>query len=285
MDTLTTDAQQRLVTVVCAQRFQSRMLTRAPVDIRLCISGYPTHILFAMGGQFVWAQPWSIIERAVMRRFVEDGWNMMIVQRLRNENDRFLEPTFMHVSERVVNWSWIRIDCIRWENDSAVRSYPQVMCHYQNRRQLGLDVLAHHAGSFLLHNQVACDSAKAGIPWYWAEPSLKKADCFVLQPGSKRGHETATVTADGSHPAPRRLTYAQKIQEAIEKSQAYSQNQVGDPTSSELGACEHSGDARTAEGRTDASGIPAYGSDSCGYVGDSRSFNWSSVSSAEYRRA
>lgn len=210
MDTISLSAQMVIANLLSTQSFQSRMLTWAPVDVRLCLSGFETHVLFAVGGQWVWAQPWSMAERTVLRRYVEQGWNMMLVQRRRQEEDRFLEPVFLHRSVRLVDWDWIRVDCIEWDYETLAKNYKTILNHYENRCHLGLIPKDHCADSFVLHNQLVNSMVKNGVHPLWAGPQIIRPELYVLKPYvAYKEEQKKKKTVRSSR------NYAEKIRDAI----------------------------------------------------------------------
>lgn len=219
MDTLSSQAQQNLVTIVCAQPFQSRCLTRQPVDVRLCLSGYENHVLFAVGGQWVWAHPWSIAERTVLRRFVEQDWNMLLVQRRSSMDDAFLEPHIVHRSIRLVDWPMVRIECIAWDYETLPRMYPTMQTHYENRMRL-LSTMTNKTRplSCMLYNAWTHDLLEHGVTLGWALPQLTKPSPYVLKPGSmdgKRGRDGTPFAKKTKFALSKSKNYAEKIYEVL----------------------------------------------------------------------
>lgn len=197
-----------MVNCVCAQSFQSRWLTRAPIDVRLCLSDFEIHSLFAVGGQWVWAQAWSVTERNIFRRWVEQGWNMLLIQKKRSPDDVFLDPVIGHRHERILDTPMLRIDCIEWEYFTMHRVY-RVLCErIANRKNLGLPAYAHNAPTFLFCNQYTIELGEEGVTEIWARGQILRPSVYVLK---------SVSTGEKKKDSRCKQTYAEKIQEAIRK--------------------------------------------------------------------
>jgi len=164
--------------------------------------------LFAVGGQWIWAQAWSVSESNILRNWIRAGWNMLLIQRKRTPEDVFLEPLIWHRHERVLDTPLLRIDCIEWEYRTMQRAYETICRHVSQRKQLGLPSYPHNAPTFFLSNQDTIELAEAGVVPGWAGPQILRPCTYVLKTVS---------TVDKKKGSRFRQSYAEKIQEAIRK--------------------------------------------------------------------